>query len=67
MILLVFASHLYLISVNDFGFIIVRIGGVIFFLMTGFLSVKLCKKRTGRQYFNRFVENFPVYWLLLII
>ena len=66
--LLVFISHLYLISGTNIGFIIGRIGVVIFFLMTGYLSVRSRESRTGKQYiFNRFIRMFPVYWLLLII
>ena len=67
-VILVFISHLYLINGTHFGFVIGRIGVVIFFLLTGFLSIRSRKRRTGKQYFfNRFMRMFPVYWLLLII
>lgn len=66
--LLVFISHLYLINGTSAGFVIGRIGVVIFFLMTGYLSVKSRESRTGKQYlFNRFMRMFPVYWLILIV
>ena len=57
-VILVFISHLYLINGTHFGFVIGRIGVVIFFLLTGFLSIRSRKRRTGKQYFfNRFIKD----------
>lgn len=65
---MVFFSHLLLELPFDILFIIGRAAVVVFFLMTGYLSVASRKKRTGKQYlFNRFMRMYPIYWLLLIL
>ncbi|MCC8195510.1 MAG: acyltransferase family protein [Ruminococcus sp.] len=67
--LLVFISHLphYWWSYNV-GFIIGRIGVVIFFLMSGYLTVSAREKRNRKQYLvNRLVRIYPMYWILLIL
>jgi len=65
---LVFFSHLPIIFPNDLGFVIGRIGVVIFLMMSGYLAVGSRFKYTKKEYlFNRFVRMYPVYWVLLII
>lgn len=65
---LVFFSHLPIIFPNDLGFVIGRIGVVIFLMMSGYLAVSSRFKYTKKEYlFNRFVRMYPVYWVLLII
>lgn len=65
---LVFFSHLPITFPNDLGFIIGRIGVVIFLMMSGYLAVGSRFKYTRKEYlFNRFVRMYPVYWVLLII
>lgn len=65
---LVFFSHLPIIFINDLGFIIGRIGVVIFLMMSGYLAVSSRIKYKKRDYLiNRFLRMYPVYWVLLII
>lgn len=67
-VFMVFFSHLPLVLPFDILFIIGRVAVVVFFLMTGYLSVSSRRKRSGKQYlFNRFMRMYPVYWLLLVL
>lgn len=67
-VFLVFFSHLPIIFINDLGFIIGRIGVVIFLRMSGYLAVSSRIKYKKRDYLiNRFLRMYPVYWVLLII
>lgn len=64
----VFFSHLPITFPSDLGFVIGRIGVVIFLMMSGYLAVGSRFKYTKKEYlFNRFVRMYPVYWVLLII
>lgn len=66
--LLVFISHLKIDVSSEFLFIIGRVGVVLFFLMTGYLTYSSRTRRNTKQYaFNRFIRMYPVYWALLII
>lgn len=65
---LVFFSHLPIVFPNDLGFIIGRIGVVIFLMMSGYLAISSRYKYTKKEYLiNRFIRMYPVYWVLLII
>lgn len=66
--LFVFISHLDYISGTPAGFIIGRIGVVLFFLISGYLAIGSRQKKTRVQYgFNRFSRMYPVYWIILIL
>lgn len=66
--ILVFISHLRFISGSPGGFIIGRIGVVLFFLMMGYLAIDSRQRKTKKQYiFNRFCRMYPVYWVLLLL
>ena len=66
--LLVFISHREINLSYDALFIIGRIGVVIFFLITGYLTYKSREKRNWKQYaFNRFLRMYPEFWILLLI
>ena len=67
MVLLVFFSHLYELSINlDLMFVLGRIGVAGFFMMSGYLAVTSLERRSVKQYaFNRFLRLYPIYWLLL--
>lgn len=64
--ILIFVSHLRFINGSQGGFIIGRIGVVLFFFMSGYLALGSRKRKTKKQYFfNRFCRMYPVYWVLL--
>lgn len=65
---LVFVSHLNISGFNEIQFIIGRIGVVLFFLITGYLTHNTISKRNLKQYvINRFFRMYPIFWLLLLI
>ncbi len=67
-VLLVFISHLYLINGSDIGFVIGRIGVVLFFLIAGYLARISRNKRTSKQYIiNRLFRMYPEYWIILFL
>lgn len=66
--LLVFISHLELVTFSNLAFLIGRTGVVCFFLITGYLALQARERRNGRQYmFNRFVRIYPTFWLFLLL
>lgn len=66
--LLVFLSHLPIDLPYDIKFIIGRIGVVVFFMITGYLTIQSRGSKNTKQYlFNRFMRMYPVYWILLIL
>lgn len=67
-IILVFFSHLQVNVSHNLLFTIGRIGVVIFFMISGMLSVQAREKRTSFKYLlNRFIKLFPEYWLILLL
>lgn len=68
-VFLVFFSHLNLLHMPyTAGFMIGRIGVVIFFLISGYLALGAKENRTNYQYIlNRFFRIYPIYWLMLVL
>lgn len=65
--LLVFICHLKIDFSETLSFILGRIGVVIFFFCSGYLSYYSRKKRTGWEYLiNRLWRIYPVYWFMLV-
>lgn len=66
--ILVFISHLEIPVSANFLFVIGRIGVVIFFLITGYLTYKSREKRNKKQYLiNRFARMYPTFWIILLL